>query len=143
MDYAALITALPAETITAVSGTPQGLTLASQVKVSEHSASSSLTERAFWQIPPEYIEHSPVVGGYCVSYVFELYMSKSGGTNAELQVWADQIRAHFGGRRRPSSITDLLSAKVGDMTLRSGEHGGDAECILEVTFIGINRPGST
>lgn len=143
MDYAALITALPAETVTAVSTTPQGLTLASQVEVAEHPSNSALTERAFWEIPPEYTEHGPWIGGYGVSYLFSLHLSKSGGTNAELEIWADQIRAHFGGRRRPATITDLLAAKVGELVLRSSPHGGDAECILDVTFVGIKRPGST
>lgn len=143
MDYPALIAALPAETITAVSGTPQGLTASSQVEVAEKHSSSSLTERALWELPPEYLPSGAVIGGSVVSYVFLLHMSKSGGSNTELETWADQIRAHFSGKKRPSTITDLLAAFVGDIVLRTSEHGGDAECIIEVTFSGINRPGST
>ena len=143
MDYAALIAALPAETITAVSGTPQGLTLAAQVEVAEDASAGTGTERALWRLPPAYEQLQPMIGGVGCKYTFELYLSKSGGTNAELQVWADQVRSHFDGRKRPSTITDLMAASVGEMILRDGEHGGDLQCILEVSFIGAHRPGST
>jgi len=143
MDYPALITALPAETITAIAPTSQGLTEASSVEVAEAPTSSALTSRALWLLPPEVIEGSPVIGGYIISYIFELHMTRNNGTNADLEVWAELIRAHFGGRRRPSTITDLLACKVGDTIFRTSEHGGDSECIIEVTFVGIKRPGNT
>lgn len=143
MDYPSIITALPQETVDAVATTPQGLTTTGQVEVAENYSNSTATERALWIIPPNYTKHGPVLGGILGTWTFTVVMSKAGATNVQMEVWAEQMRAHFDGRKVPASITDMVSSHVGDIVLRTDRSSGDLELAMEIGFTGVKRPGTT
>ncbi len=74
-------------------------------------------------------------------YEFVLRMSKDNGTRAELEVWADQIRAHFDGQRIPAGVTGLLAASVQEIDLDNAEgEGPDVENALLIAFTGQETP---
>jgi hypothetical protein len=143
MDYASIVSALPQETIDAVASAPDGLTATSQVEVAEFWSNSTDTIRALWIVPPEYTKHGPLVGGVLATWTFTLVLTKASGTNAEMEALAEQIRAHFDGRKVPASITDMVSSHVGDIVLRTDRAGGDVEIAMEIGFTGVKRPGTT
>lgn len=140
MDYPGLIAALPAATISAVATTPQGLTSAADVEVGSYATQSTSASRAMWIEPPQYIIHGPIMGGMLVSWVFEVSMVKTGGTTAQLEVWAEQMRAYFDGSKQPAGITDLISSAVRDTVLRTSQDGTDVELAMEIAFTGVQRP---
>lgn len=142
MDIEALIAALPAATIAAVAGDPQGLTnAATQVYVSDVRRAREQDVEAWWQFDP-----TPVVvqdgnlGGWLVRYGGELRVSKKSGTRAELRDWSRQFYRAFNGARNPA-IADLVGARVTALVLdEAPAEGPDVEMAMAVEWVGVETP---
>lgn len=136
LDVSALETALPAETITAVTTTPGGLTTAAtQVYVSrtKRQGASKTSPEAWWR-PVDPTPDDGGVGLARLAFPYELTIEKDGATLAELRAWRDQVFSHFHGRMKPY-VSGIYHAVVDglDADLHDGE-GPAAAVRLLVTF---------
>lgn len=140
MDYPALLAALPQAVVTAVAGTPQGLTTTAQVTVGD---SRPVASAEFCWIRPS--ETGPRVvngfgGGFQWQYRFDVMLVKPSGTDAELEVWARQLRAAWHGLR-PVTVTGCSDFALEDVRLDAhrGE-GPDAELAFVLVVNGVETP---
>ena len=124
-DYSTLTAALPAATVAALATTPQGIDAAAHVYVSDNRRSFTEATEAWWQ-QVERRNLGDGLSGSLVSYIFELRLSKAGGTRAELEAWLPQIRAYFHGQRKPATA-GVVSANVQEAKL--DEHPGEGPCV--------------
>lgn len=132
MDYASLIAAIPAMTVSAT----DGLSSTDEVYVADQRRVASETVEAWWrQVDFETVRET--LAQSVVRYTFELRLSKASGTRAELVLWSRQIRAYLVGRRRLPTITGLIGWECSDAVLddNPGE-GPDVEAVLTVGVVG-------
>lgn len=125
MDVADLESKLPTELVAAVSGDDRGLTAAAQVYVGREPRVAGQTDPEGWWRP---IENAGEAGGFGASrtgHAYQLVLSKRGGTQADMQRWAEQVRAHFQGYAQPVSVTGLLWVEVLTMDTDVHDRQGD------------------
>lgn len=140
MDYPALLAALPQAVVTAVSGTPQGLTTTAQVTVSDVRPVASAE---FCWIRPSNVGPQPINGfggAFQWECRFDVRLVKPGGTDANLEVWWSQIRAAWHGKR-PVTVTGCSDFRLEGvrLDLHPGE-GPDLELAFGLVVVGVETP---
>lgn len=134
LDVAALETALPAATITAVASVAAGLTTAAtQVYVARTKRQGAVSPEAWWR--PVGVQ--PVDGGLGHArreFGYELLVEKDGATATELRAWRDALLLYFHGFCRPF-VTGLWAVRVDVLDVDAHDGEGPAAAIrLGFTF---------
>lgn len=139
MNVEALLAALPAAIVAALTSDPQGITSTDQVRVSDkREAYTSGNTAEAWVVAPdrELVTESEGVDHSLVSYRVDVRCSSPNGS-ADLESWADQLRDAFHGVCNPSSVANLVSCQVEEVLYdtTAGEEGA-SECRVGLRFCG-------
>lgn len=140
LGIVALEAALPAATVAAVAGTPNGLTANGQVTVGREADLAPAAVEAWWEpLGPQ--PAGSALGISLVDHPYRLTIAKASGTLVELRSWQSQVQAYFHGYRRPN-VTGLVSVTVDSIALDTGgPDGPDTQVAFEVTFHGDGADG--
>lgn len=140
MDYAGILSALPASLVAAVTTTPQGLTSSSYVTVSDVRP---VGRAAYAWIRPAGdtpVEIGGFGGGVEWEHRFDVRMVLAAGTDAQLETWWSQVRAAWHGLR-PVTVTGCSDFRLEDVRRdRAPAEGPDAELAFTLVVVGTETP---
>ncbi len=117
LDVDALETALPAAIIAAVSGTPGGLTAATQVFVGRTTRRSGKVDPEAFIRPEDALPEAAPLGTGRTAYMYRLTFESPTVADNQFKCWTEQVRRAFHHRKLPTAITGLRYAEVLGVTI--------------------------